>query len=338
MTDQTLTVDQLLQSVLDDIISNMPAALSPKVFHPIKEEPLSDDNKENIPPTPEPFNLEKDLISLYDKEFSDPMLYHAHTQENLLDLINDTDLRLFDSAYCNHRLLAEQEKALHEMRQSLNDMQNSLNMMISKTHRSDLRHIDNAQMRIPALVKKGLEHRLQKILPKQPETVPRTPANSVQSEPALPMLAPSPKPKKGNCPDCRLPYQYDHVAWCRGQVDGWTCHCKPRLSTPFPTEPSPATGSNAVPVRTPLATIYRRKCHTCSSPHHTKTRCPQHTCRYCYRPAPGHLERDCKFKKLRDQRVANRTTTTPPVLPAFSEDDGFYDIHGDEDGNLNGEC
>ena len=104
MTDQTLTIDQLLQSVLDDILSNMPAALSPKIFHPIKEEPLTDDNKENIPPTPEPFNFGKDLIALYDKEFSDPMLYHTHTQENLLDLVNNTDQCMFDSAYCNHLL------------------------------------------------------------------------------------------------------------------------------------------------------------------------------------------------------------------------------------------
>ena len=52
MTDQTLTIDQLLQSILNDIECNMPAALSPKVFFPVKEEPLSyiDDNKENIPP------------------------------------------------------------------------------------------------------------------------------------------------------------------------------------------------------------------------------------------------------------------------------------------------
>ena len=130
------------------------------------------------------------------------MLYHAHTQENLLDLINDTDQQMFDSAYCNHRLLAEQEKALHKLRQSLNNMQDSLNTMISDTHRSDLRHINNARMRIPALVKKGLEHHLQKILPKQPEIIPRTPANSIQSKPILPIPAPAPKPKKGNCPTC----------------------------------------------------------------------------------------------------------------------------------------
>ena len=179
------------------------------------------------------------------------MLYHLHNQQNFVDLANDTDLRMFDSAYCCHRLLSEQEKALKNMKLALTSMQTSIDTMISDTHRFDVRHIHNACARIPALVKKGLEDRLQKILPNQPPRIiiqPATPANSVQSEP-LPTPAPAPKPKKGNCPDCRLPYQYDHVAWCRGQVDGWTCRWKPpRPPTPFPNEPSPATGSNAIPI------------------------------------------------------------------------------------------
>ena len=63
MTDQTLIIDQLLQSILNDIESNMPAALSPKVFFPVKEEPFSDTDadKENIPPIPKPFNFKQNL-------------------------------------------------------------------------------------------------------------------------------------------------------------------------------------------------------------------------------------------------------------------------------------
>ena len=121
MPDQTLILNQLLESILNDIVTNMPAALSPKVF---KEEPNTDNNKENIPPTPKPFNFGKDLITLYDKEFTDPMLYHFHTQQNFLDLTNDTDHCMFDSAYCCHCLLSEQEKGLNKMKQSLNNMQN----------------------------------------------------------------------------------------------------------------------------------------------------------------------------------------------------------------------
>ena len=218
MPDQILELNRLLQSILNDIENNMPAALSPKVFFPIKEEPISDTeaNKENIPPTPVPFNFEQDLIPLYNKEFTNPMLYHLHNQQNFIDLTDDTNLCMFDSAYCCHHLLSEQEKALNTMKLALTNMQSSLNTMISDAHHFDLRYTDNACARIPALVKKGLKNGLQKILPSQPPQIiihPGTPANSVQSEP-LPTPAPAPKPKKGNCPDCHLPYQYDHAAWC----------------------------------------------------------------------------------------------------------------------------
>ena len=85
-----------------------------------------------------------------------------------------------------HHLLSEQEKALNTMKLALTNMQNSLDTMILDAHHFDLRHTDNACARIPALIKKGLENRLQKILPSQPPQIiihPGTPANSVQSEP-----------------------------------------------------------------------------------------------------------------------------------------------------------
>ena len=94
--------------------NNMPAALSLKVFFPIKEEPISDTkaNKENIPPTPIPFNFKQELIPLYNREITDPMLYHLHNQQNFHNLADDTDLCMFDSAYCCHCLLSKKEKAL----------------------------------------------------------------------------------------------------------------------------------------------------------------------------------------------------------------------------------
>ena len=203
------------------------------------------------------------------------------------------------------------------MKLTLTNMQKSLDSMISDAHHFDLRHTDNTCARIPALVKKGLENQLQKTLPSQPPQIiihPRTPANSVQSEP-LPTPAPAPKPKKGKCPDCHLPYHYDHVAWCRGQVNGWTCCCKSRLPTPFPTKPSPTTGSNTIPIWPPLATIYAKKCHACNSPHHIKVICPKYHCCYCHHTTPGHLNKDCTIKKLRDQKC-----NQPPFIPdpAFS--------------------
>ena len=31
--------------------------------------------------------------------------------------------------------------------------------------------------------------------------------------------------RTGNCPLCRLPYVYDHITWCQGLTNGYTCHC-----------------------------------------------------------------------------------------------------------------
>ena len=59
MPDQFPELNDLLQTILTDIENNMPAALSPKVFFPIKEEPTDNEiNKENIPPAPVPFDFE----------------------------------------------------------------------------------------------------------------------------------------------------------------------------------------------------------------------------------------------------------------------------------------
>ena len=29
--------------------------------------------------------------------------------------------------------------------------------------------------------------------------------------------------KPSTCPTCQLPYVYEHITWCRGQTDGYTC-------------------------------------------------------------------------------------------------------------------
>ena len=55
--------------------------------------------------------------------------------------------------------------------------------------------------------------------------------------------------RTGNCPLCRLPYVYDHIAWCRGLTDGYTCRCHKK--TPLP-EPEVPENSNT-PTKTPLS-------------------------------------------------------------------------------------
>jgi hypothetical protein len=52
---------------------------------------------------------------------------------------------------------------------------------------------------------------------------------------------PSPSPKHNSlfCPKCGLRYKYDHVAWCRGQDNGWTCKCN-KIPIVEPVTPAPS--------------------------------------------------------------------------------------------------
>ena len=65
------------------------------------------------------------------------------------------------------------------------------------------------------------------------------------------------------------------------------------------------------------------RCFQCDSPHHLKWYCPQYRCRTCDKLSPGHSLRDCpqKFSETFNDGLR-----------------GHFDIEGDEDGNLNGEC
>ena len=86
MPDQILELNGLLQSILNDIENNMPARKNPS--------PTPKPTKKIFPltPNPKPFNFKQGLIPLCNKEFTDPMLYHLHNQQNFLDLADDTNL------------------------------------------------------------------------------------------------------------------------------------------------------------------------------------------------------------------------------------------------------
>ena len=58
----------------------------------------------------------------------------------------------------------------------------------------------------------------------------------------------SPHQRTGNCPLCQLPYVYNHIAWCRGLTNGYTCHC--HKETP-PHEPDPSKADTTT-IETPL--------------------------------------------------------------------------------------
>ena len=90
----------------------------------------------------------------------------------------------------------------------------------------------------------------------------RTPLQEISSSPnpnnIVVTTSPEPTPeptsqalikRTGNCPLCRLPYVYDHITWCRGLTNGYTCRCHKK--TPLP-EPEVPKNSNT-PTETPLS-------------------------------------------------------------------------------------
>ena len=76
-------------------------------------------------------------------------------------------------------------------------------------------------------------------------------ASLVKKTQAISLLSQTLEPPANNnsstCPKCRLPLKYDHVAWCRGQTDGWTCRCK---NIPIIEPVTPLEDTKALP-RTP---------------------------------------------------------------------------------------
>ena len=79
----------------------------------------------------------------------------------------------------------------------------------------------------------------------------------------------------------------------------------------------PATRQNCPPP-TPV-------CYQCSSPHHFRPHCPQYSCPYCNVRAPGHAQRDCSENPRNNDHFDDGIR-------------GYYDIGGENDGNLGGEC
>jgi len=97
----------------------------------------------------------------------------------------------------------------------------------------------------------------------------------------------------------------------------------PPASTRIP-RPSPSGSSNTIqPPISYARTTRGLRCFQCESPHHIKWYCPLYTCKICKIRTPGHAQKNC------------------PRRETGIFDDGLrghFDISGDYDGNLTGEC
>jgi hypothetical protein len=131
------------------------------------------------------------------------------------------------------------------------------------------------------------------------------------------------------CPICRLPYKYDHIAWARGQTDGYTCrniNHKPKTAkTPY---------SSKDPL-SPIQTGNTRRCFICNNPSHSKINCPSYRCTYCRETNPGHSTNSCPTRK-RNNTMKQHKKDDPNHYKWDYDEDGKYDDIYDGD-NLNGE-
>ena len=97
-----------------------------------------------------------------------------------------------------------------------------------------------------------------------------------------------------------------------------------RLLKPRKVHPREFDNRQFNPTPPPTASSSRTiRCFQCNSPLHIKWHCNQYQCPHCQQIAPGHTMRNCPRNK-----------------PSHHDDgtQGYFDIEGDYDGNLNGEC
>ena len=159
------------------------------------------------------------LINYFNNKFKDYESYSTYFCQQLPEWINKTTFKLFDAYYCQNRFLLQQKKNYNSLLLHTQKMLDSTNSM----NRVQTYH---AWQTIPKLLEEGFGVNLLEL---------EYPARS----------SPIRQLKPSTCPTCWLPYVYDHIAWCRGQTDGYTCKC----NLPQPKMPPPTIQSE--PIRWP---------------------------------------------------------------------------------------
>lgn len=246
----------------------------------------SEENKENTPP----FNYDN-LVDYLDKKFDKYDDFKNYIEANFKEWHLDPDFRLFTYTYCHHRLMQTQLQQYLRMEQEILAVKTTT---LTNNHTA----ITHAREHLVNLKQKGFDKHVARI-----ENPPKRP-----------------KKESKNCPKCRLPLNYDHVAWCRGFTDGYTCRCKTTVTVE----------------RTMYASTSRRPhthCFLCKATDHVKQDCTEYRCRRCNIWAPGHRPRNCPVRPPLTIKEEDDGT-----LISFDDGNGYYDIEGYEDGNLNGEC
>lgn len=275
----------------------------------IQEIDPSESNKEDTIPNYHPnsssyhFNLD-DIDKYFDNKFKTYAEYRTYVNLHLQEWALDTDFRLFDAAYCLHRLNEKQINQYTEIEKVIETMKETI-------HTSNQTQLANIRTLLPRLRKKGFAEHL----------------TSLERPPEEQQKKKKRKEPPAECPKCRLPLVYDHVAWCRGLTDGYTCRCPKEMSLVIRTKSSTP----------PLSRRPTPRCFTCKSPHHLKQQCPDYRCYHCRQYAPGHRVSLCP-KRYRPSESVIKEERNSPTMSEIYGGEGYTDVYGYEDGNLTGEC
>jgi len=290
---------------------------------------------ENFPQVTSPTMSDLEIFSIdkitqhFDQKFPTYQHYQAFVREHLRDWTHDPDFKAFDNAYCHHRLVAPQAVRLQELAASLIKMSEDL----SNANRTQLANIERLA---PRLINNGMSDKIRQAFvsgTNSPHTWQPAPSQSTEQETGTRIR-----------------------------------------NDPTPTTTTPKSETAPLTIRTtPYTTDNKYRCFQCQSTTHFKTDCSQYQCPHCKRNAPGHWPRQCLLDKMTKRVPAPYKKTSKETCPTCrlpkvydhvawargqtdgytchcknkakeeESDDpdlygtGFYDISGEEDGNLTGE-
>ena len=321
-------------------LTNQPLSESPTPLSPTSEE-----NKENHPPPFLAFNIEE-LIHYFDAKFDSYTQYHEYIHRHLTDWMNDPYFQIFHASYIQHRTLIDQIDSLGKVIKTLGNADSAIKSTINNT--------------IPHLKSRGFQVRIRSTLTQSPSGTQApsitilppsdSPSGNSSDSSAISYTSTSPEPKpicpprrqgiREICTKCRYPTEYDHTLWARGldEYDGYTCRC-PKVAKEA-LEEGQIADSDIIEPKPTYPNLSTPLCPKCKA-YHIRRYCPQFTCQYCWKSAPGHWPNKCPRKTPNKKNWRYQVThDDEDQNSTYSWDDcqGFYDISRQEDGNLNGEC
>ena len=215
---------------------------------------------------------------------------------------------------------------------------------MAELNTQDQTQMNNIELLLPSLKAKGLAVRITNTLghpdivgelpfsyPLSTWTLPNQDYPVTPTPPSTPFV-PELKKKRKHGEVCHVGGNI-YMTMLLGQEDLMmgTCWC--------PEDPSPtqATSSQAPPTNQ-YPSLQHKPCRLCgTNPAHTREFCLEYKCPHCHLYAPEHLPHNCKQWPRNPKRLQLVKKESRPPTPFNWKHEGYYEIKGYQDGNLNGE-